>query len=439
LGHRHFSTYITIYGYGGKTTGDEFLTADEYLSGNVREKLEWAKRSAELYPDDYTINVKALEQAQPKDLEAGEIAVRLGSTWVDRQYIQQFMYELLQTPHYLRDDVIKVNYSGHTGEWNITGKTRLSYNDVLANITYGTSRMNAYKIMEETLNLKDVRVYDTKIEDGKEIRVLNKKQTTLAVQKQDAIKQAFKDWVFRDSERRQNLVEVYNERFNSTRPREFDGSHIQFSGISPEITLKPHQTAAIARILYGGNTLLAHEVGAGKTFEMVGAAMEAKRLGLCSKSLMAVPNHLTEQMAGEFLRLYPSANILVATKKDFETKNRKKFCAKIATGDYDAVIIGHSQLEKIPLSKERQERLLREQINEITFGIDELKRNQGERFSIKQMEKMKKTLEVRLEKLIDDSRKDDVVTFEQLGIDRLFIDESHAFNDVYCKGYFKYT
>ena len=408
-----------------------YVTADEYLSGNVREKLAQAEAAQAAIGDgSLDINVEALKAAQPKDLEAGEISVRLGSTWVDKRYIQQFMYELLQTPFYLKN-TIQVDYSEHTGVWNVSGKARVSFNDVFATVTYGTSRMNAYQIIEETLNLKDARVYDTKIENGKETRVLNKKETTLAAQKQDAIKQAFKDWVFNDPVRRQDLVALYNARFNSTRPRVYDGSHIQFGGISPEITLKPHQTAAIARILYGGNTLLAHEVGAGKTFEMVGAAMELKRLGLCNKSLMAVPNHLTEQIAGEFLRLYPSANILVATKKDFETKNRKKFCAKIATGDYDAIIIGHSQLEKIPLSKERQERLLQDQIFEITIGIDSMSGRDGSRFSIKQMEKTKKNLEARLEKLNDDSRKDDVVTFEQLGVDRLFIDESHNFKNLF--------
>jgi len=411
------------------------VTADAYLSGNVRAKLGKARDFHAATGDEYhginvTSYIKALEQAQPIDLEAGEIAVRLGSTWVDKHYVQQFMYDILQTPSYLRN-AIQVNYSDFTGEWNVTNKTRVSYNDVLANITYGTSRMNAYKIIEETLNLKDVRVYDTKIVDGKETRVLNKRETMLAAQKQDAIKQAFKDWIFQNPARRQHLVALYNEKFNSTRPREYDGSHIQFVGASPEIKLKPHQTAAVARILYGGNTLLAHEVGAGKTFEMVGAAMESKRLGLCTKSMLAVPNHLTEQMAGEFLRLYPSANILVATKKDFETKNRKKFCAKIATGDYDCVIIGHSQLEKIPLSKERQERLLKEQIDEITDGIDELKRNNGERFSIKQLMKTKKSLEARLEKITDDSKKDNIVTFEQLGIDRLFVDESHSYKNLF--------
>ena len=408
----------------------KYETADEYLSGNVREKLRTAVSAAESDPS-YAVNVTALTSAQPKDLDASEISVRLGSTWIDKEYIQQFVFELLQTPMYLKRD-ISVNYAEFTGEWNISGKTRPSYSDVLANVTYGTSRMNAYRIIEDTLNLKDVRVYDTKIDDdGREVRVLNKKETTLAQQKQESVKQAFKDWVWRDPDRRKNLVSLYNERFNSDRVREYDGSHIEFTGMSPEITLKQHQKDAVARILYGGNTLLAHEVGAGKTFEMVGAAMESKRLGLCNKSLMAVPNHLTEQMASEFLRLYPSANILVATKKDFETKNRKKFCARISAGDYDAVIIGHSQLEKIPLSKERQERLLREQIYEITEGIEELRNNNGERFTVKQLEKTKKALEVRLEKLTDDSRKDDVVTFEQLGVDRLFVDESHSFKNLF--------
>ena len=420
----------------GLTGSYTYRAADEFLSGNVREKLGKYQHFLDVLPKNDTFydavkyNVEALTAAQPKDLDASEIAVRLGSTWVEKKFIQDFMFELLQPSRYLRYE-LAVNYSEHTGEWNIAGKTKASYSDVLATVTYGTERVNAYKIIEETLNLKDVRVYDTKVIDGKETRVLNKKETTLAQQKQEAIKQAFKDWIFRDPERRQILVKQYNEQFNSIRTREYDGSHIEFTGISPEIDLKPHQRNAIARILYGGNTLLAHEVGAGKTFEMVGAAMESKRLGLCNKSLMAVPNHLTEQMASEFLRLYPSANILVATKKDFETKNRKKFCAKIATGDYDAVIIGHSQLEKIPLSKERQERLLNEQIDEITDGIEELKDNNGERFTIKQLEKTRKSLEARLEKLTDDSKKDSVVTFEQLGVDRLYVDESHAFKNLF--------
>ena len=411
------------------------VPADEYLSGNVREKLHRAKAFQEVAGDMYhgvnvAGNIKALEQAQPKDLDAHEISVRCGSTWVDSRYYEKFMHEVLQTPRYLWDE-IRPNFAEATGEWQVTGKSMVRYDDVTANTTFGTKRANAYKILEDTLNLRDVRIYDTKVEDGKETRVLNRKETTLAAQKQDTIKQAFKDWVFQDPDRRRDLVQTYNERFNSTRPREYDGSHIQFSGMSPEITLNPHQTAAIARVLYGGNTLLAHEVGAGKTFEMVGAAMESKRLGLCNKSLMAVPNHLTEQMAGEFLRLYPSANILVATKKDFEPANRKKFCAKIATGDYDAVIIGHSQLEKIPLSKERQERLLTDQIDDITDAIEAAKRGNAERFTVKQMEKTRKSLAVRLEKLNDNKRKDDVVTFEQLGVDRLFVDESHAFKNLF--------
>jgi N12 class adenine-specific DNA methylase len=341
------------------------------------------------------------------------------------------MYEVLQTPRYLQGE-IALNFAEATGEWNVTGKTRVRYDDVTANTTFAKRRANDNKISEDTLNLRDVRIYDTKIDDaGKEIRVLNRKETTLAAQKQDAVKQAFKDWIFQDPDRRRDLVQTYNERFNSIRTREYDGSHIQFSGMSPEITLKSHQTDAIARVLYGGNTLLAHEVGAGKSFQMIGAAMESKRLGLCNKSLIAVPGHLTEQMSGEFLRLYPSANILVATRKDFEPRNRKKFCAKIATGDYDAVIIGHSQLEKIPLSKERQERLLTDQIEDITDAIEAMKRGRAERFTVKQMEKTRKSLMVRLEKLNDDKRKDDVVTFEQLGVDRLFVDESHSFKNLF--------
>ena len=411
------------------------VAADEYLSGNVREKLHRAMAFQKVAGDMFhgvnvAGNIRALEQAQPKDLDASEISVRCGSTWVDRRYYEQFMYEVLQTPRYLQDE-IGLNFAEATGEWNITGKTRVRYDDVTANTTFGTSRVNAYKILEDTLNLRDVRIYDTQTEDGKGLRVINRKDTTLAAQKQDAIKQAFKDWVFQDPDRRRDLVQTYNERFNSTRTREYDGSHIQFSGMSPEITLKSHQTAAIARVLYGGNTLLAHEVGAGKSFQMIGAAMESKRLGLCNKSLIAVPGHLTEQMAGEFMRLYPSANLLVATKKDFVPGNRKKFCAKIATGDYDAVIIGHSQLEKIPLSKERQERLLTEQIDDITDAIEEMKRGRAERFTVKQMEKTKKSLEVRLTKLNDGKRKDDVVTFEQLGVDRLFVDESHSFKNLF--------
>ena len=421
-----------------------YVTADEYLSGNVREKLEftqsldhsikqrgesssldWGSLSPQLAP-----NIAALADAQPKALDASEIAVRLGATWVDKEFYQQFAYEILKTPPY-QQNVIKVNYSEHTGEWNISGKTVPNSNDILANTTFGTERANAYTILESSLNLRDIRIYDTKFVDGKEVREVNKKETTLALQKQDALKEAFKEWVFKDPNRRQTLVAKYNRLFNSTRTRQYDGSHIEFAGASPEIKLRPHQEGAIARILYGGNTLLAHEVGAGKSFEMIGAAMESKRLGLCNKSMMVVPNHIIEDMASEFMRLYPSANILVASKKDFEPKNRKKFCARIATGDYDCVIIGHSQFEKIPLSAERQERLLSEQIDELTAGIKQLKDSRGEQFTIKQMEKSKKNLEVRLAKLTDVSRKDDVVTFEQLGVDRLFVDEAHNYKNLF--------
>lgn len=407
-----------------------WITADEYLSGNVREKLRVAREYFKENPE-FEVNVAALETAQPTDLEASEIAVRLGATWIEPKYVEQFMYELLGTSRYNKS-VYQVKYHAYTGEWQVTGKGKSQYSDVAATVTYGTSRMNAYQIIDDTLNLRDVRVYDYKEDaDGKERRVLNKKETTLAQQKQELIKQSFKDWLWRDPERRQTLVTQYNEMFNSVRPREYNGSHIVFSGMSPEITLRPHQLNAIAHILYGGNTLLAHEVGAGKTFEMVGAAMESKRLGLCQKSLFSVPNHLTEQWAGEFLRLYPSANILVATKKDFEMRNRKKFCAKIATGDYDAVIVGHSQLEKIPMSRERQERLINEQLWEIEDGIMDLKSNNGERFSIKQLEKTRKNLEVRLAKLNDSKKRDDVVTFEQLGVDRLYVDEAHNFKNLF--------
>ena len=407
-----------------------YVTADEYLSGNVRRKLRQAQRAAEQDPA-YAVNVEALTAAQPKDLDASEIEVRLGATWIDKEYIQQFMYETFRTPYYLQRS-IEVNYSSFTAEWQITGKTSVPYSDVAANTTYGTSRANAYKILEDSLNLRDVRIYDT-IEDadGKERRVLNAKETTLAAQKQQAIQEAFRDWIWRDPERRQTLVRQYNEEMNSTRPREYDGSHITFGGMNPAITLREHQKSAIAHVLYGGNTLLAHEVGAGKTFEMVAAAMEAKRLGLCQKSLFVVPNHLTEQWASEFLRLYPSANILVTTKKDFETHNRKKFCARIATGDYDAIIMGHSQFERIPISRERQERLLYEQIDEITEGIAEVQASGGERFTVKQLERTRKSLEARLEKLQAEGRKDDVVTFEQLGVDRLFVDEAHNYKNLF--------
>lgn len=407
-----------------------YVTADEYLSGNVRRKLRQAQRAAQQDPA-FAINVEALTAAQPKDLDASEIEVRLGATWIDKEYIQQFMYETFNTPYYLQR-AIQVNYAAYTAEWQVTGKSSVSEKDVAAYTTYGTSRANAYKILEDSLNLRDVRIYDTVEDaDGKERRVLNAKETTLAAQKQQAIRDAFRDWIWRDPERRQALVRQYNEEMNSTRPREYDGSHITFGGMNPAITLRNHQLGAIAHVLYGGNTLLAHEVGAGKTFEMVAAAMESKRLGLCQKSLFVVPNHLTEQWASEFLRLYPSAKILVTTKKDFEAHNRKKFCARIATGDYDAVIIGHSQFEKIPISRERQERLLQEQIDEITEGIAEVKYSGGERFTVKQLERTKKSLEARLEKLQAEGRKDDVVTFEQLGVDRLFVDEAHNYKNLF--------
>ena len=420
-----------IFRVPGQTEPDgtpHYVTADEYLSGNVRRKLRQAQRAAEQDPA-FTVNVEALTAAQPKDLDASEIEVRLGATWIDKEYIQQFMYETFDTPFYLQRS-IEVHYSAFTAEWQISGKNAVGQRDVAAYTTYGTNRANAYKILEDSLNLRDVRIYDTVEDaDGKERRVLNAKETTLAAQKQQAIREAFKDWIWRDSERRQALVRQYNEEMNATRPREYDGSHIVFGGMNPAITLREHQKNAIAHVLYGGNTLLAHEVGAGKTFEMVGAAMEAKRLGLCQKSLFVVPNHLTEQWASEFLRLYPSANILVTTKKDFEKHNRKKFCARIATGDYDAIIMGHSQFEKIPISKERQERLLHEQIWEITEGIAEVEASGGERFTVKQLERTKKSLEARLEKLQAEDRKDDVVTFEELGVDRIFIDESHYFKN----------
>ena len=408
----------------------QYVTADEYLSGNVRRKLRQAQRAAE-QDSAFAVNVEALTAAQPKDLDASEIEVRLGATWIDKEYIQQFMYETFDTPFYLQRS-IEVHYTPFTAEWQISGKNVVGQNNVAAYSTYGTGRANAYKILEDSLNLRDVRIYDTVEDaDGKERRVLNAKETTLAAQKQQAIREAFKDWIWRDPERRQALVRQYNEEMNATRPREYDGSHIVFGGMNPSITLREHQKNAIAHVLYGGNTLLAHEVGAGKTFEMVGAAMEAKRLGLCQKSLFVVPNHLTEQWASEFLRLYPSANILVTTKKDFEKHNRKKFCARIATGDYDAIIMGHSQFEKIPISKERQERLLHEQIWEITEGIAEVEASGGERFTVKQLERTKKSLEARLEKLQAEGRKDDVVTFEQLGVDRLFVDEAHNYKNLF--------
>ncbi len=405
-------------------------TADEYLSGNVREKLRIARMTATTHPE-LSVNVQALEKAQPKDLDASEIDVRLGATWIDKDYIQQFMEETFEPPYYLRRS-IEVKYAPMTAEWQITGKTTPSKNDVHAYMTYGTSRANAYRILEDTLNLRDIRIYDT-IEDaeGKSKRVLNKRETTLAQQKQQAIKDAFKDWVWKDPHRRETLTQQYNELFNSTRPREYDGSHIRFGRMNPEIKLREHQQNAIAHVLYGGNTLLAHEVGAGKTFEMAASAMEAKRLGLCQKSLFVVPNHLTLQWANEFLRLYPSAKLLVASKKDFETANRKKFCARIATGDWDAVIIGHSQFERIPVSAARQERILNAQIGEIENAIAEMKYQRGENFSIKQMEKTRKSLQSRLEKLKATERKDDVITFEQLGVDRLFVDEAHSYKNLF--------
>ena len=418
-----------LYEYGNSYE-PKYLMADEYLSGNVREKLATAKRSATLYPEDYTVNVQALEKVQPKDLTASEISVRLGATWIPPEIFQQFMFEFLDTPRYAQWN-IKVHYSQFTGEWNIEGKG-YDRSNVKAYSTYGTSRINAYKIIEETLNLKDVRIFDY-IEDdeGKKKAVLNKKETAIAQAKQELIKQGFQDWIWADPARREKLTKMYNEKFNSIRPREYDGSHIVFNGMNPEIELREHQKNAVAHILYGGNTLLAHAVGAGKTFEMVAAAMESKRLGLCNKSLFVVPNHLTEQWAAEFLQLYPAANILVATKRDFETKNRKKFCGRIATGDYDAVIIGHSQFEKIPMSIERQRAILEQQLEELTDGIMDLKRNRGENFSIKQLEKSKKSVKQKLEKLNDQRRKDDVVTFEELGVDRLFIDESHYYKNLY--------
>ena len=405
-------------------------TADEYLSGNVRDKLKIARLAAEK-DAAFAVNVEALEQAQPKDLDASEIDVRLGATWIDPKYIQQFMVETFDTPFYLRR-YIQVQYAKVTAEWRISGKSDISYNDVAAYTTFGTSRANAYKILEDTLNLKDVRIYDAVEDaDGKQKRVLNKKETTLAQQKQQAIKDAFSTWVWKGPKRREALVSQYNELFNSLRPRHYDGSHLVFGGMNPEITLREHQRGAIAHVLYGGNTLLAHEVGAGKTFEMAASAMESKRLGLCQKSLFVVPNHLTGQWASEFLTLYPSAKLLVASKKDFETARRKKFCSRIATGDYDAVIIGHSQFEKIPISPERQERLLQEQIDELTEAIDSMKYRSGERFTVKQMEKTRKFLQARLEKLTDTQRKDDVVYFEQLGIDRLFVDEAQGYKNLF--------
>lgn len=407
-----------------------YVTADEYLSGNVRDKLRIARLAAQ-QDSAFAINVEALEKAQPKDLEASEIDVRLGATWIGPEIIKQFSRELFGLPFYL-DRAVKIHYSPHTAEWRIEGKSAAGSGNVAVNMTYGTDRINGFRILEDTLNLRDVRIYDTVEDaDGNTRRVLNQRETTLAQQKQQAIKDAFQNWIWKDPQRRHDLVQKYNELFNSTRPREYDGSHIVFSGMNPEISLREHQRNAIAHVLYGGNTLLAHEVGAGKTYEMAAAAMESKRLGLCHKSMFVVPNHLTEQWASEFLRLYPGANILVTTKKDFEKANRKKFCARVATGDYDAIIIGHSQFERIPISAERQQRIIQQQIDEITDGIEEIKNQNGERFTIKQLEKTRKSLEARLEKLLAEDKKDDVVTFEELGVDRLFVDEAHAYKNLF--------
>ena len=421
-----------MHGYGDSWE-EKYVTADEYLSGNVKTKLEWARKSAEQFPEDYAVNVEALKKVQPEPLSAADISVKLGSTWIPDKYIEQFTYELLDTPIYARREV-KVRYYKPTAEWNVSKKS-FDRGNVKANNTYGTHRANAYKIIEETLNQRDVRIFDyVENENGTKTPVLNAKETAIAQQKQETIKQAFLDWVWKDPTRREELVKLYNDKFNSTRPREYDGSHITFSGINPEIELRQHQKNAVARVMYGGNALIGHEVGAGKTWTMVAAAMESKRLGLCNKSLFVVPNHLTEQWASEFLQLYPAANILVATKKDFETKNRKKFCGRIATGDYDAVIIGHSQFEKIPMSVERQVTILQREINEIMMGIAEAKASRAENFTIKQMEKARRNLEAKLAKLNDQSRKDDVVTFEELGVDRVFVDEAH-----YYKNLFLYT
>ena len=409
---------------------EKWETSDEYLSGNVRVKLEVAKQFAENH-DRYQVNVQALEKVQPKELEASEIEIRLGATWVDAEYITEFMGELFQTPDYYLGSRIEVKYAPVNGQWNISGKSLDTYGNTRVTATYGTARANAYRLLEDALNLRDTKIYDTIQDADGEHRVLNKKETMLAQQKQDMIKEAFKEWIFRDIDRREALCKKYNEIFNSVRPREYDGSHIQFVGMTPEITLMPHQKNAVAHVLYGGNTLLAHCVGAGKTFQMIAAGMESKRLGLSQKNLYVVPNHLTEQWGSDFLRLYPGANVLVATKKDFEPANRKKFCSRIATGDYDAIIIGHSQFERIPLSKERQMAMIEQQIEEIMLAIEEAQSDDSPRYTIKQMEKTRKGLEKRLEKLNDDTRKDDVVTFEQLGVDRLFVDESHFYKNLF--------
>ena len=405
-----------------------YYTADEYLSGDVRHKLQVAKLAAQNNPA-FAVNVQALETVQPKDLEASEIAVRLGATWLAPELIKQFADELVDAPYYVRDRV-KVLYIPLTGVWNVTNKSYTGGN-IKATVTYGTQRANFYHILEESLNLRDVRIFDTKEDmQGNKIRVLNAAATQEAQMKQQQIEDAFKDWIWKDPTRRQMLVKEYNERFKSLRPREYDGSHILFHGMSPEITLRPHQKNAIAHILYGGNTLLAHVVGAGKTYEMVAAAMEKKRLGLCTKTLICVPNHLTEQLAGEALQLYPNANILVARRTDFEKANRKRFCAKIATGNYDIIVIGHSQFERIPLSQERQVEYLQSQIHDVINQVAQLKEERAENFTVKQMERMRKQLEKKLDKLNDQSRKDNVVTFEQLGVDSLMVDEAHAFKNL---------
>ena len=414
----------------GNTREDKYFAADEYLSGNVREKLALVIQKAEADPETFSYHVEALTAVQPVDLTASEINVRMGATWLNPEYIRQFTFELLGTPRYSQSS-IKVHYSQITGEWRVEGKTK-DYNNIRANNTYGTQRISAYQIIEESLNLKDVRIFGYDLDaEGRRVATLNKKETAIAQSKQELIKAQFSEWIWKEPERRETICKAYNLLFNSTRPREYDGSHITFGSINPEINLREHQQNAVAHILYGGNTLLAHTVGAGKTFEMVAAAMESKRLGLCQKSLFTVPNHLTEQWASEFLQLYPAANILVATKKDFETNNRKKFCGRIATGEYDAVIIGHSQFEKIPMSVERQQAILQQQMDEILMGIDEAKHSNAENFTIKQMEKTRKGLEQKMEKLNDQSRKDDIVTFEELGIDRLFVDESHFYKNLF--------
>ncbi len=418
-------------GMQGEEWRKGWQAADEYLSGNVRRKLEEAREAAEKHPG-FIVNVEALEKVQPKDLSAQEISVRIGAPWIDTKYYRQFLFELLKPPLKLQQGKVDVLYSESTGEWQVKKDgAAVSRTDTRVWNTYGTKRMNAYDIFENTLNQRAIQIFDYKeSEDGREVRVLNGKETAIAQQKQEAVKEAFRDWIFKEPVRRADLCGTYNRMFNSTRPREYDGKHIVFSGMNPEKRLEPHQRNAVARILYGGNTLLAHVVGAGKTYEMVAAAMEGRRLGLCRKSMIVVPNHLTEQWGGEFLALYPGAKVLVATKKDFEPKNRKRFCARIATGDFDAVIIGHSQFEKIPLSRERQEAVIRDQIDEVVDAITEAKTERQERFTIKQMERTKKSLEEKLRRL-HDKKKDDTVTFEELGIDRLFVDEAHYYKNLY--------